>query len=158
MLGFFIETLIFFLKNVFFCNFASTKNLTSKKLTMITYSFNKKTKIVEYLIEGENTIKEFTDYLFALSKEKDFPEVLKIFSNGEKGCFAKNINPEDMYKIAEAIKELLKKHKRVYTAFIISTAMETALAELYKDFSKAKNYYFEVFYTKEAAINWLNSF
>lgn len=63
-----------------------------------------------------------------------------------------------MYKIADAIKELLKKHKKVYTAFVISTAMETAMAELYKDFSKTNNYSFKVFYTKEAALNWLNSF
>ena len=125
---------------------------------MITYRFNKKTAMVESVIEGENTIEDFTNYLLSLSKEQNFPDILKVFSNGEKGRFAKHVNPEDMYKIANAIQELLKKHKKVYTAFIISTSLETAMAELYKDFSSSKNYKFKVFSTKEAAIQWLNSF
>lgn len=125
---------------------------------MITYQFNTKTAIVESLIEGEISIQDFTSYLLSLSKEKHFPDTLKIFSNGEKGRFAKHVNPEDMYKIADAIQELLKKHKKVYTAFIISTSLETAMAELYKDFSSSKNYKFKVFSTKEAAIQWLNRF
>ncbi len=125
---------------------------------MITYKFNNKTGIVESIIKGENKIIDFTEYLISLSEDKQLPDILKIYSNGSEGYFSKDVKPDDMYNIADAIVELLKSHKKVYTAFVISTSIETAMAELYKDFSSAENYMFKVFSTKEAAIHWLNSF
>jgi len=89
---------------------------------MISYKFNNKANIVESIIEGENKIIDFTEYLISLSKDKQLPDILKIYSNGSKGYFAKDIRPDDMYKIADAIRELLKSHKKVYTAFVISTS------------------------------------
>ncbi|NPA45570.1 MAG: hypothetical protein GXO49_08550 [Chlorobi bacterium] len=125
---------------------------------MISYKFNNKTGIVEVVIKGENKISDFIEYLISLCKDEGLPDILKIYSNGTNGYFAKGVKPDDMYKIYDTTKELLKKHKKVYTAFVISTSLETAMAELYKEFSDAENYMFEIFSTKEAAIDWLNYF
>ncbi len=125
---------------------------------MITYTFNKNTGIVETTIKGYVSITDLIKYIESLLEDKTLPNILKIFTDASQGRFEKDIKYEELPKIVEINNKHLQQRELIYTAFIISTAMETALAELYKDISKAKNYYFKVFYTKGAALNWLNNF
>ena len=50
----------------------------------------------------------------------------------------------------------MEKKSYIYDAFVISGAFEMALGMLYKEFNKYQNYKFNVFSTREAALNWLH--
>ncbi len=125
---------------------------------MITYKFNTKIGILETTVIGEVSPKDFSNYIISLSEDKSLPKILKIFTDASKGRFSKNINSEDLSIIVEANNKSLAVREKICTAFILSSSFETALGYLYKKVSNAKNYYFNIFSTKEAALNWLNNF
>jgi len=122
---------------------------------MITRKFNSETGILETKFEGKITIKQVTDYILSISNDKTLPKKLKIFSDATKAIFNENITPNDLKKIVEANYKSLAVREYIYDAFIISSSLEMALGQLYMEFSKSENYYFNLFSTKEAAINWL---
>ncbi len=125
---------------------------------MIRYKINDKTGIVETTVKGTVTINDFIEYISKLSTDKSLSKKVKILTDASKGKFFDDVNPEDLYRVVEINTKSLAKSEFICDAFIISSSMETALAQLYKEYSKADNYFFNVFYTKEAALKWLNSF
>jgi len=137
------------------CNFA----IKHTKYQMIEFKFNKNTGIIETIIKGKTTINDFIRYIIALSNEKNLPETLKIITDATEGRFSEVVTPDDMYKIAEArIRFLSDKCNLMHDAFILSSSFETALGQLYKEYSKTDDFSFNIFATKEAAFVWLNSF
>ena len=125
---------------------------------MITKKFNSETGILESKFEGEITIKQVTDYILDLSEDKTLPKKLKIFSDATNGVFNHEITPNDLKEIVEANQKSIAARECIYDAFIVSSSIEMALGQLYMEFSKSDNYYFNLFSTKEAAMEWLNSY
>ncbi len=132
--------------------------MSKHQIIVIQYKFNEKTGIIETTVKGTVTINDFIEYISALSKDKLLSKKVKILTDASNGKFFKNVNPEDLYRVVEINNKSLAKSDFICDAFIISSSMETALAQLYKEYSKADNYYFNFFSTKEAALKWLNSF
>lgn len=125
---------------------------------MIKYKFNTENKILETKVTGEVSPNDFSEYIISLSKDKTLPKVLKIFTDASERRFPKNVKPEDLLKIAEANLKSLAVRDMICDAFVLSSSFETALGFLYKDFSEAENYFFNIFSTKEAAFDWLNNY
>ncbi len=125
---------------------------------MITYKFNKEKGIVETAITGNTTIKELIEYILTLREDQSLPKKIKILSDAREGYFSSDTDPDDLKKIVEVNYKSLSERVVVYDAFVISSPVETAMGQLYQEFSKADNYYFNIFSTKEAALKWLNSF
>ena len=124
---------------------------------MITYKFNKETGTLETTFIGEVNVKDITEYILAVSKNKTLPRKLKILSDATKGKFSIGVLPKDMAKLVDANKKSLAQREFIYDAFIVSGTFEMALGMLYKSISKTKNYRFNVFSTKEAALEWLKN-
>lgn len=125
---------------------------------MITYKYNKDTGILETLITGTTSVKDLIEYILSLSKNKELPKRLKILTDAREGIFSPETKPEDLEKIVEANYKSLERADFIYDAFILSSPIETAMGQLYQELSKAKNYSFKIFATKEAAEEWLNQF
>ncbi len=125
---------------------------------MITYKFNKKKDFVETVITDTIRIKDLTEYILTVAEDKSLPKKLKILSDARRGKFHPEVEPEDLNIITEANDKSLSARDFICDAFIVSGSIETALAQLYTKFSKAKNYNFKVFSTVEAAEEWLNQF
>lgn len=123
---------------------------------MITYKYNKDTGILETLITGTTSIKDLTEYMLSLSKYKELPKRLKILTDAREGVFSSETEPEDLEKIVEVNYQSLAVCDFIYDAFILSSPIETAMGQLYQELSKAKNYFFKIFATKENAEKWLN--
>ncbi len=124
---------------------------------MITRIFNSEKGILESKFEGEISINEVTEYILSLSEDKTLPKVLKIFTDASNATFDENVVPNDLKKLVEANYKSLSVRDSIYDAFIVSKPIEMALGQLYMEFSKSENYYFNLFSTKEAAVKWLNS-
>ena len=125
---------------------------------MIHSDFNKETGILETNFEGEISIKEMLDYIVSIRENKNLPTVLKIYSNGTDAKFAEKVSRRDLVRFLDENKITLAQKKFVYDAYVVSSAFEMALGMLYRDLNKIDNYKFDIFSTKEAAINWLNKF
>lgn len=125
---------------------------------MITYKFNKEIGILETFIKEVVSIKDFIEYIISISEDQSLPDVLKIYTDASEGRFSSEVKPEDLPKIVEVNNLHLAKRKRIIDAFTLSGSMETALGQLYMELSKADNYKFKIFSTKDAAIVWLNNF
>ncbi len=123
---------------------------------MITYNFNNETGMLETTFEGKITVVELIDYIESVRDDNTLPKKLKIFSDGSNGRFATKVNPKELKRFLDINKVTLKQKDFIYDAYVVSGSVEMALGMLYKNLIKIKNYKFNIFSTKEAALNWLN--
>ncbi|MCK5028929.1 MAG: STAS/SEC14 domain-containing protein [Bacteroidales bacterium] len=122
---------------------------------MITYKFNKEEGILETTFSGDVSIKDISEYILTLSKDKTLPGKLKILTDVTKGKFSEGVIPKDMTILVEANKKSLAQRDFTYDAFVVSGSFEMALGMLYQKLNKIKNYKVGIFSTKEAALKWL---
>ena len=125
---------------------------------MISYSYNKETGIVETIFEGEISSENMIDYIRSIGEDKELPEILKIFSDTTRGKLKERFSIKNLRQFLAENKILMEKKSYIYDAFVISGAFEMALGMLYRELNNYKNYKFNVFSSKKAAIDWLNRF
>jgi len=124
---------------------------------MVTSEYNKVLGLLETKFEGVISILEVVNYIKSLRENKDLPSGLKIYTNALNASFDENIDPKEIEELAKENFLNLEHFVFIYDVFIVSGAIEMALGQLYKEFSQADNYRFNIVSTKEAAIEWLNS-
>jgi hypothetical protein len=122
---------------------------------MITQKFNPKTHFLEAVYSGNVSLKEILEYNYHIRKNKKYPRKLKILTDATEAKFI--LTKEDLKLISEKVRLMLKDYDTVYDAMILSGAKETAYSVLFKGTAKIKNYRFQYFSTKKAAVEWLNS-
>ena len=121
---------------------------------MILVNLNKETNHLEANYKDEVTATEIIEYIQATKVNKEYPRVLKIISDTRNSTF--NLSIDELNSIVEENFKSLEKYTMIIDAIIVDDPKTTVLTMLYKQFSKTKKYKFEIFATKEAAINWLN--
>lgn len=121
---------------------------------MIKHSFNKNTNILEVIYTGNITSQEIIELNRAIKNNKQYPRVLKIIADTKEAHF--NFPIKDLDIIVEETIIALEFYTKMIDAIIIDNPKNTVLTVLYKNLFKTKNYEFEIFATKEAALNWLN--
>jgi len=124
---------------------------------MITSKYNKELGLLETKFEGIISILDVVDYIKSLRENRNLPNGLKIFTDAINAGFEENINPKEIEILAKENFLNLEHFVFIYDVFVVSGAMEMALGQLYKEFSQADNYRFNIVSTKEAAIEWLYS-
>lgn len=122
---------------------------------MILTNFNHHKGIIETNFEGDVTIKEIVDYIIATKENESYPRFLKILTNATEANM--DLSIDDLSIIVEENYKSLKKYDTIIDAIIIEKPKETALTMLYQRLAKNDKYRFKIFYTKEAAIRWLES-
>lgn len=114
--------------------------------------------ILETDFEGVIDFEEMFNYIVSVRENELLPMRLKIYSNASNAKFEENIKRKDLVRFLNENKITLAQKEFVYDAFVVSGAFEMALGMIYRELNRIKNYKFEVFSTKEAAINWLQMF
>jgi hypothetical protein len=66
------------------------------------------------------------------------------------------LTKNDLKVVVEANLKSLEQYNYIIDAIITDNPKETAFSMLYKELSATKKYKFNVFSTREAAIEWLN--
>ena len=125
---------------------------------MIKYEYNESTKLVETVFEGEVSISDLIDYIIAIREDKTLPKRLKIFSDASNGKLARKVKSKELTQLLEENRITLTQKEFVYDAAVISGSIEMALGMLYKRLNKIDNYKFNIFSTREAALNWLKKY
>ena len=127
---------------------------------MISYNFNGETRILEVKFEGKIDIKELTNYIITIREDESLPKYLKIFSDATNGKFAHKVNRGDLKRFFKENRFTLESKQKefIFDAFVVSSSMEMALGMIYREIVKINNYKFNIFSTREAAMNWLSNY
>jgi len=96
--------------------------------------------------------------IISIGTKNNFPKVLKIITDASESKLPESIKTDDILKIVKVNELHLAQRELLCHALIVSSPKETAFGHLYMESSKRDNYFFNVFSTKEAALNWLKSF
>jgi cellulose synthase/poly-beta-1,6-N-acetylglucosamine synthase-like glycosyltransferase len=121
---------------------------------MIDAKYNSDLEFLDSKFEGDIIKKEIVDYIDATRLNKTYPRKLKILTDSTNAnmVFAKN----DLKAVVEANLKSLEQYNYIIDAIITDNPKETAFSILYKELSATNKYRFNVFSTREAAIEWLN--
>ena len=122
---------------------------------MVTADFNNETGILDSKFEGDVTLKEIVDYIRATKENAIYPRLLKILTDSTRANM--NFNHDDLEVIVNENLESIKRYEFIIDAIVLDSPKETALSILYQKISAASNYRFQVFSTREAAIEWLKN-
>jgi hypothetical protein len=121
---------------------------------MISERFNPSNGFLETNWEGDIGLEEIIEYIRRTKLNTQYPRRLKILTTAEKAVF--NLTIDDLVKISMENELSVGRYDLIIDAFVVDKAVESALTTMYKSVSAAKNYYFQVFSSREAAKNWLD--
>ena len=122
---------------------------------MVNTKFNFQTGILESKFNGEIYLNEITNYIIATKENNSYPRTLKIISDASNAHF--NFQPKDIEVIIYENNRSLERYDYIIDAIIVESPRTTAITILYKELSKNRKYIFNVFSTKEAALEWINN-
>lgn len=120
---------------------------------MIEYKFNTESNILEANYIGEVNCDEVINYIQTTKNNHQLPRVLKIISDTRNGLF--NFSISDLDTIVDANNQSLENYDTIIDAIIVDNPKNTVLTVLFKQLANTKKYKFEIFATKDAALNWL---
>ena len=121
---------------------------------MITRHINKDTGIIETTYEGIVTLQEVIDYISVLKHPEKYPRKLLILTDAVHGRF--EFSEEEDEILAGFVRQYAPSYELIKDAIIIDDPRTTAYSLLYRNAaSSIPNYRFEIFNTREAAIEWL---
>jgi hypothetical protein len=122
---------------------------------MVTSEFNHKTGILESKFIGEVYLKEIIDYIISTKENNSYPRILKIITDASNANF--NFEIDDLGKIITENDKSLEKYNHIIDAIIVTDPKNTAISILYQKLEINDKYTFDIFSTKNAASNWLES-
>jgi len=120
---------------------------------MVSEKFNPQTGILDSTFEGDVSLTEIVDYIIATKENRSYPRKLKILTDATKANM--KLAPDDLSKIVEENIKSIEKYDYIFDAIVLMSPKETALSLLYQELAKSNKYQFQIFSTREAAIEWL---
>ena len=122
---------------------------------MVQYNFNTENNILYIDYSGKIIKKDIIELYENLLSEKNFPNHLLIFQNEMNAEF---LDSENLIPIAvDSFKELCLKHDSIKVAVWQTEPVKTAYSFVFKKTVNLKNFFVEIFYTKNVALDWLNN-
>ena len=125
-----------------------------KNYNMINCRFNTKTNFLEVVYSGLISTEDLNLHGNKIMNNIILPRKLNILTDARNAEYDyKNINFSSMMK---KMKKHLEPFLLVKNAILHFKPIETAISMIIENKIIIKNYQQKVFYTEEAAINWLN--
>lgn len=123
---------------------------------MVSAEFSEQDGLVYTRFSGRVKSEEIIEYIIRNTKNKKYPRNLKILTDATGTEFT--FPPRELEKIREKIYDNMKNYNFIADAIVTTSPNATALAIMYQGFEQIENYYFKVFSTEKAALEWLSKF
>jgi len=120
---------------------------------MLEFGYDNTIGLYKLTIIGKLTSDEVINYYNDLSVMPDLPDNLQVLIDCTSAQF--EIKPEDIGRLKEAANNAIKRFTLFREAMMVEQPYETVIVTLYRDMTLSENYHFEIFYTRDAALNWL---
>lgn len=132
-------------------------NIYLKKIEMVHSYFDHKDNILITKFYDDVFAKEIIEYINSVRLNKEYPRTLKILTDSKQSNMV--LDMENVHtvlqEIVDANNESLKVYDYICDAIVLENPNDTAISYLYQEMSVAKNYFFKLFYTFDAAKRWL---
>lgn len=121
---------------------------------MRDYSFNSSVQVLEVKASSELVVDEIIDHYERLFKDDSLPRNVKVCIDCRNVAFKMNVR--EITRTKEALIKTVQKYETINEAILVGKPFETVIATLFQDLSSdIDSYRFDVFSTKEAALDWL---
>lgn len=120
---------------------------------MIKSVFNPETGILDSVFESKVDKKQLVDYIDTTRLNKSYPRKLKILTDSTNADMI--LTKNDLLEVVQANLKSLNEYDLIIDAIVTKNPKETAFSLFYKELSATNKYRFEVFSTREAAMQWL---
>ena len=122
---------------------------------MITFSYNDELGVLRTITGGNLSIDEILGHYEEIRQNDTYPRDLKVIIDCRSTRLA--VKLDDVSRIVEAAKTTIPKYKRLREAILITAPYETVVATLFEQNARFKNYHSRLFYSENAALQWLNA-
>lgn len=130
------------------------KSFRMELLFLIEIIFSTSDNIINVSCEGILTINDFLNYHDKLSKITPSIRILRILAHFHNVSFSFTTNETQI--ISKNIKNTIDFNKNVKYAALTDQPIVNAYALIYLKYAEDISNNYKLFYTKEAALNWLN--
>ena len=120
---------------------------------MIECKFNDQMGILEVKYSGKVDVSQMFEYGESIAKNSSYPRKLKIITDVTEAEY--DITKEDLRRVKEGLKIHTMSYEYLKVAFIHAKPKETAYSLLLEEDLPMDKYIHRIFYTKEAALDWL---
>lgn len=120
---------------------------------MIKVEFKAQEGYLHAIYDGDITKEDLINYIDATRLNKTYPRKLKILSDSTNANML--LSRSDLELVIEANYKSLEQYEYIYDAILTLNPKETAFSMWFKKMSATDKYKFEVFFTIEAAKDWL---
>lgn len=123
---------------------------------MISPTFDKNSGLLKLDYKGVISLEEIYKMADYIENNDELPRNLKILQDGYEAEF--RFEPFKLKKIMRRMEEIAKKYDSIRAASLNSKPLVVAYGKLFSSFIRLKKLSYEIFYTEEAALEWLHSF
>ncbi|MBN1386825.1 MAG: STAS/SEC14 domain-containing protein [Bacteroidales bacterium] len=110
-------------------------------------------KILRVKYPGMLTKEEIIAHYDELRANRNFHRNIRILIDCRDSTFM--VKPEEVPELTEAAKKAVREYVFVKEAMMVTDPYETVIVILFEKGINIPNYRFKIFYTEEAALNWL---
>ena len=110
-------------------------------------------KILRVRYPGMLTKDEIIAHYDELRTNSSFHRNIRILIDCRNSTFT--VKPEEVPELTAAARDAVRKFDSVKEAMMVTDPYETVIVTLFEKGINIPNYRFRVFYTEEAALNWL---
>lgn len=110
-------------------------------------------KILRVSYPGMLTKEEIIAHYDELRTNTSFHRNIRILIDCRNSTFT--VKPEEVPELTEAAKKAVNKYQSVKEAMMVTDPYETVIVTLFEKGINVPHYRFKIFYTEEAALDWL---
>ncbi len=122
---------------------------------MITFSYDEELGILHTITCGDLSIDEILRHYEEIRQNSTYPRDLKVIIDCRSTRLA--VKLDDISRLIEAAKNTIPKYTQLREAILVTAPYETVVATLFEQNARFKNYNFRLFYSENAALQWLNA-
>jgi len=120
---------------------------------MLEYFYNEEQNFLHLKPKPAVIIDDIAEHYQNLLENNSYPERMNVLID----CVGieLKVNIQKIGLIVDMVVECTKKYELLREGMLVDLPYETAFANLYRYSTQIENYEFEIFSTREAALNWL---
>ena len=120
---------------------------------MISSQFNTELQILEVYYEGNIKLNDLIDFWNEVHNNKSQPRNLHLLIDATRAQY--ELDADEFSELVKAMAQHVSAYELIKAAFIQSKPKETAYSMLLDQRVTVPNYHHAIFYTREAALEWL---
>jgi hypothetical protein len=123
------------------------------KMPKAIFQHDEDLKILRVRYPGMLTKEEIVAHYNELRTNRSFHRNIRILIDCRDSTFT--VKPEEVPELTAAAKKAVREYDSVKEAIMVTNPYETVIVILFEKGINIPNYRFKIFYTEQAALNWL---